>query len=93
MLLYYIIMYLMRWCALYLVGGQVAFWFNGVSPLGDGLITLGMAGFMWLIGMGLDFMLQHPSHPKFLNTKKKRIIAAAASFLLGFFSFISAAGV
>lgn len=88
MLLFYIIMYMMQWCALYLTGGSTFFFlFRGASII-ETLGVYGMAAFMWLIGKGIQWMLGNPRPPKFLDTRNKRIIAAVASFLLGFLSFI-----
>ncbi len=88
MLLFYIIMYMMQWCALYLTGGSTFFLLFRGSSFTESLAGYGMAAFMWLIGKGINWMLGNPRPPKFLNTRNKRIIAAVASFLLGFLSFL-----
>ena len=88
LLIYYIIVYLFRWTALYMAGGQICSLMCGRSSIGDTLLLFAVMAVMWLLAKLYDFMLGHPQPPKFLNTRTKQIIAAAVTFCLGFISFI-----
>lgn len=92
MLFLYVIMYLMRWCAVYLLGAQVGCLVTGATSVSESLIVFVVIIPMWLIGKGIDWMLGHPNPPKFLNTKTKMIIAIIISFAIGFITMLDAAG-
>ena len=88
MLLFYIIMYLLRWAALYIAGGQTYYLICGRSTIGETLLLFFVVAIMWLLAKLFDFMLGHPKPPKFLNTRTKQLIAAAVSFGFGFICFL-----
>lgn len=75
----------MQWCALTITGMSLQYLIFSNGTLTDTLITLAMAAFMWLFAKLTSFaMKMPPSAFKFLNTRRKRIIAAVISFAMGF---------
>ena len=81
-----------RWLALFVAGSSLGcLLFQGAS-IGETLGTLGFALFVWLLAKGIDFIIRIPLQLKFLDTKTKRIIAAAASFAMGFLFALCALG-
>ena len=73
-----------RFLALFVAGASLScFLFHG-SGIGETAGTLGFALFVWLLGAGIDALLKIPFTLKFLNTRKKRIIATIICFVLGF---------
>lgn len=81
---FYIISLLFQWLALFLAGGSLSFlMFHGAS-IGETLGTLGFGLFVWFLGKGINALMQFPFTFKFLDTRKKRIIAAIISVAMGF---------
>lgn len=52
--------------------------------MGETLGTLGFGLFVWFLGKGINALMQFPFTFKFLDTRKKRIIAAIISVAMGF---------
>ena len=80
-----IMIYLLRWSALFLLGGQLSFFLMGRSELDDLLTILGLSCVMWLTSIVIYFTKGRPQPPKFLDTQNKKIVAAIAAFFMGFF--------
>ena len=83
MLFFVILVNMFRWLALFLAGGSLGFLFFHGASIGETLGTLGFALFVWLLAKGINCIMGIPLQLKFIDTKKKRIIAAVASFVMG----------
>ena len=82
--MFYIIMYLFRFSAIYLAGATCYFAVFEGAPFWENIASLGLAAFMWLLAMGLNILQGKPPYPRLLNTPLKRIIAGAIVFFMGF---------